>query len=132
MHRCVMTGLKMVAALALTLSAQAQAQAFQRPFPATALRGELIVGNPPQVSLNGQAAQLAPGSRIKGENNLIQLPATLVGFKLRVNYTLDNYGLIKDVWILTPAERAVHPWPHTLQEAQTWVFNPSSQTWTKP
>ena len=130
MHRCVMTGLKTMAALALTASAQAQA--LHRPFPATALRGELTLSNPPQVLLNGQDARLAPGSRIKGENNLIQLPGTLVGQTLRVNYTLDNYGLIQDVWILTPTERAVDPWPHTLQEAQTWVFNPSSQTWTKP
>ena len=55
-----------------------------------------------------------------------------LGAKLLVHYTIDSYGLVKDVWILTPDEAARKPWPTTPLEAQTWNFDWQSQTWTKP
>lgn len=130
MPRCVAVAAGLVAA-ALMLPVVATAQS-PRSFPLNALRGELTVTQPPEVLLNGQAARLAPGARIRGENNLLVLSGQAVGQKLLVNYTLDPIGLVMDVWILTPAERAVRPWPTTPAETAAWRFDIATQTWTKP
>ncbi len=113
--------------LAVVLPAVAQ---FSRPFPATALRGELVVTQPPEITLSDQPARLAPGARIRGQDNLLQMSAALVGRKFAVHYTLDPYGLVRDVWILTPAEAARTPWPATPQQAQRWSFDAAAQSWT--
>ena len=94
-----------VIALALAAALPASAQQVQRNFPAAALRGELTVVNPPEVVLNGKPARLAPGARIKGGSNLLVMSGAIVGQKLVVNYTVDTYGLVKDVWLLTPEEQ---------------------------
>jgi hypothetical protein len=125
MIRCV--AVTLLAALALPVLAQ-QAQ---RPFPPNALRGELLVEQPPAVQLNGQAARLAPGARIRGENNLLQMSGALAGQKVLVHYTVDSYGLLLDVWVLSAAERARQPWPTTPAEAAAWRFDPVAQTWSK-
>jgi hypothetical protein len=101
-----------------------------RNFPATALRGEIVVAQPPQILLNGRPAQLAPGARIRGADNMLQLSGALVNQRLVVHYTLDIVGNVHDVWVLTPAELARRPWPVTPQQAQTWLFNPDLQRWT--
>lgn len=119
-------------ACALSLPLAAAAQQVQRNFPATALRGELTVVNPPEVVLNGQPARLAPGARIKGGNNLLVMSGAIVGQKLPVHYTIDTYGLVKDVWLLREDETARKPWPKTAAEAAAWSFDPVAQTWTKP
>ena len=124
MLRCVL--------LAAGLAAAAMPCAAQRTFPQTALRGELVVVAPPDVQLNGKAARLAPGARIRNETNMVQLSGTLIGQKRIVNYTLDPLGHVHDVWILTPPEAAKQPWPRTPQEAQTWVFDTTYQRWAKP
>ena len=113
-------------------SAAAQAAA-HRSFPATALRGELQVATHPEANLNGSPARLAPGVRIRGEDNLLRIPAALVGQRLLVHYTLEpTTGLVLDVWILNPTERAREPWPATPEQARAWRFDPSAQTWTRP
>jgi hypothetical protein len=104
----------------------------QRNFPATALRGELRVVQPPEVLLNGSAARLAPGARIRDPQNMLALSGALVGQPLVVNYTLDTLGLVLDVWVLTPIERARQPWPTTPAQAQAWSFNADAQTWSRP
>ena len=126
MLRCVFP-LALGAALALPAAAQPS-----RPFPATALRGDLIVLQPPDVTLNGKPARLAPGARIRGTDNLLQMSAALVGARLVVNYTLDPYGLVHDVWILNDAERQREPWPRTPAQAASWSFDAAAQTWTRP
>ena len=118
------------AALGLALAGAVSAQT-SRPFPANALRGALVVVQPPEVQLNGQAARLAPGSRIRGADNMVQMSGALVGARLLVHYTLDPTDLVQDVWILTPDEAARKPWPSTPAEAQAWMFNPAAQAWTK-
>jgi hypothetical protein len=123
MRRC----LPLLVLLAAALPAQAQ-----RNFTQQALRGELVVGNPPEVSLNGKPARLGPGARIRDENNMLHLPATLSGRKFVVFYTLEPGGDVLDVWILNAEERARKPWPTTVKEAQTWIFNPFTQSWSKP
>jgi hypothetical protein len=117
--------------LGVTVATSAQAQ-LPRVFPQTALRGEIVVTAPPEVLLNGQPARLAPGARIRGDNNMMQLSGTLVGQRLLVNYTVDPVGLVFDVWVLRPDEAAKRPWPRTSAEAQAWVFDAAAQTWSRP
>ena len=128
MIRCVIALL-----MTLVLGSSVWAQnVVQRNFPATALRGELSFGQPPEVLLNGQAARLAPAARIRGTNNLLVMSGGLVGKKAVVHYTLDPLGLVLDVWILTEAERAKQPWPTKAADAVSWSFDPIAQVWTKP
>lgn len=126
MFRCVAAA---VLGCALTLSSAAHAQ---RTFTAKALRGEVVFGTPPQITLNGKPARLAPGARIRDENNMQHLPATLVGRKAVVLYTTELEGMLLDVWLLSRAEAARKPWPATEKEALAWRFNPDAQAWTKP
>jgi len=118
--------------LALALAGAASAQPVQRNFPATALRGEISFGQPPEVLVNGQPARLAPAARIRGLNNLLVMSGALMGQKAVVNYVLDPLGLVQDVWILTDAERAKQPWPTSKKDAQAWSFDPVAQVWKKP
>ncbi len=117
--------------LATFLALPAAAQV-QRNFTNKALRGELVFGTPPLVTLNGKPSRLSPGARIHDRGNLLLQPATLAGGKAVVNYTTELQGMVLEVWILTPAEIARQPWPRTEKEAQTWSFNDNDQTWTKP
>ncbi|MGY4827838.1 hypothetical protein ACVNIS_04575 [Sphaerotilaceae bacterium SBD11-9] len=126
MYRCLIAAF---ATVAFALPAAAQVQ---RNFPQNALRGTITFGTPPQVALNGKPTQLAPGARIRGLNNLLEMSGALVGAKGAVNYTVDQAGLVKDVWILRKEEIAMKPWPETLEQAQTWSFDPVAQVWTKP
>ncbi|MDH4053095.1 MAG: hypothetical protein OEU93_16105 [Rubrivivax sp.] len=126
MNRCVLPALALAGA-ALCLPAQAQ-----RNFPPQALRGQLVIEQPPNAQLNGERARLAPGVRIRGENNLLQMSGALAGKPLVVNFMRDDFGLITAVWILTAAERDREPWPRTAEQAALWHFDPLAQTWTKP
>jgi hypothetical protein len=101
--------------------------------PCRSRRGNLTLLEWPEASLNDTPARLAPGARIRGEDNLLQLPASLAGRTLRVHYTLEpTTGLVLDVWILNATERAREPWPATAEQARQWRFDPSAQTWTRP
>ena len=114
--------------LALATPMWAQAQ---RNFPAHALRGEMLVLQPPAVSIDGKPARLAPGARIRDENNMLAMSGALAERRLVVHYTLEPNGMLLDVWVLTPQELARQPWPKTLDEARSWVFDPVGQRWSK-
>lgn len=111
MNRCTQTFSRprrlAIAALALTALPALAQTAPVRSFPANALRGKLVVTQPPVITLDGKAAQLSPGSRIKGANNLLVLSGAIVGQELTVNYTVEHHGMIHEVWILTEAEAAL-------------------------
>ncbi len=126
MLRCA-SSLTLACVLALPLAAQAQ-----RTFTAKALRGEVVFGTPPEITLNGKAARLAPGARIRDENNMLHLPGSLAGKKFVVNYTTEFEGMLLDLWILSRSEMTRKPWPTTEKEALAWQFNPDAQAWTKP
>jgi hypothetical protein len=115
----------------LLLAGGAFAQSL-RAFPPTALRGTIEVLQSPEVALNGKPARLAASARIFGPDNLIKVPASVIGRKLVVNYTLDTQGFVHDVWILTDGEAAKKPWPTTAAEAQAWRFDRVAQIWVKP
>jgi hypothetical protein len=140
MYRCLPGAARAAArglALAVAVSAAvitalpAQAQ-MTRNFPAVALRGVIAFTDPPVITLNKVAAQLAPGVRIRGTNNGLLLQGALTGQTLTVHYTQEFSGLINQVWLLTDEELARKPWPRTLEEAQSWSFDAGTQTWTKP
>ncbi len=124
MYRCVLPLILAVSSVA----AQAQTHRF---FPANALRGELVITQFPEATINGRAARLAPGARIKNDNNLWVPPAGLTGQKLTVHYTVESTGLVMDVWVLNAVELANKPWPSTPAEAASWQFDAGTQTWAK-
>jgi hypothetical protein len=133
MNRCARAAASSALAIACLLGAtSALAQTLQRPFPANAWRGELVVGQPPLATLNGQAVRLAPGARIRNADNLLALSGTLIGQRLVVHYTLDGEGLVQDAWILSAAEAAKQPWPRNKQEAASLRFDPAAQAWSRP
>ena len=103
----------------------------QRNFPQNALRGSLVIGEAPEVLLNGRSGRLAPGARIRDTGNMAVVPAGLIGGRFLVHYTIDTSGLVKDVWILTPAEAAKR-WPSRPEEAAAWSFDPAAQVWIRP
>lgn len=115
MNRCLASrfrATRRAAALALGLLAfgvapAALAQNQPRPFPANALRGALVVVQPPVIQLDGKSAQLSPGARIRGTNNMLLMSGSLLNQELLVNYTVEPNGLVHDVWILTEAEAAL-------------------------
>ncbi len=131
MTRLVNARRAILATLMLCAAAPAAAQV-QRNFPANALRGTLVVAAPPEVLLNGVPARLAPGARIRDQNNMIAMSGPLAGQKLLVHYTVDPQGALREVWILTPAEAARRPWPETPREAQAWRFDAGAQVWFRP
>ena len=75
-----------------------------RQFPKTAVRGELIVFEAPEISMSGRIDRLSPGVRIRDANNNLILSSTLTGQRLAVNYTRDNTGLVHQIWVLNGDE----------------------------
>ena len=116
---------------AVCLAAPASAQV-QRNFPQNALRGAIVIGEAPEIALNGRPGRLSPGARIRDMNNMTVVPSAVIGGRYLVNYTIDLSGLVKDVWILRPEEAAVRPWPTTPEQAAAWSFDPAAQVWSKP
>jgi hypothetical protein len=102
-HRHLLASLLLLAG-----SATAFAQSLPpRQFPAQALRGTMVVLQPPVITMDGAPARLSPGSRIREANNALVLSAALVNRDLTVNYTLEPNGLVHVVWILTESEAAL-------------------------
>lgn len=83
---------------------QFESEAGGRNFPIGTLRGRFMVMNPPEIQLDGQPERFAPGGRIRSTQNMLVMPAAIVGQNLLVNYTRDPAGLVSQVWVLTPDE----------------------------
>ncbi len=112
------------------IGAGAHAQ-LSRNLPLNSLRGSITFDSSTQVTLNGEDARLAPGARIRGQNNMLVLSAGLIGQSYQVNYILDFQGLVKDVWLLRDDEAAAL-WPSTPKEAATWHYDGVQRVWVKP
>lgn len=80
------------------------ALAFERPFPPNAKRGKMTPAYYPEILIDGKSRQLAPSSRIFNRDNLIEMPASLRGKDIVVNYAEDGLGNIDRIWILTRDE----------------------------
>lgn len=105
MNRCESFPIRAVAAMALAFSLMpCIAQMGPRQFPPAAMRGTLVVTTPPSVLLDGRPERLSPGSRIRSQNNMLVLSATVVGQTYTANFTRDAAGLIHEVWLLSDAE----------------------------
>ncbi len=136
MFRCAIATI--TTALALAFSGQANAQPVppvhvKRHFTANALRGEVLFMSPPEVQLNGQNMRMAPGGRIRNDQNMMALSGSVVGKQFIVNYTVDDAsGMVKDIWILDELETAKEPWPRTSDEARAWQFDFAAQRWIRP
>jgi hypothetical protein len=91
----------------MTAATALPALANDRPFPANTLRGKMTPGYFPDVTIDGKARQLSPAARIFNQDNMIEMPATLRGSNIVVNYTVDAMGNIDRIWILTGDEAAV-------------------------
>ncbi|WP_332777300.1 hypothetical protein [Polaromonas sp.] len=85
-------------------TAQSEAQASVREFPKAALRGELVVLAPPEITMNGAADRLSPGARIRDSDNKLVLTGQVINQRLLVNYLRDNLGQVQQVWILNSEE----------------------------
>ena len=84
------------------------------------------------MKLNGKAARLAPGARIRNAVDQVATPGSLYDQKLTVLYTTDINGLLMDVWVLNEVELANKSWPTSPQQASQLVFDQASQLWRKP
>jgi hypothetical protein len=91
-----------VAAICL-LSGSVHAQL--RSIPDQARRGEIRHLQDADVSIDGVRQRLAPGAQIRDESNRVVVPAA-VPAGAQVKYVLNDEGLVRQVWILTPAEAA--------------------------
>ena len=80
-----------------------EAQA-QRLFPQKVQRGKITFVNTREVMLNDRPERLAPGVVVRNERNTIALTGSLRGNSYTVNYLRDPMGLVREVWILSPAE----------------------------
>ncbi len=133
MYRCVLAALALSFASAAGAQTMPQQLYLSRNFPAMTLRGQISFLSPPAIELNGQATQLSPGSRIRNQDNMVVLSASLTGQRAKVHYTVDEVTRqVRDIWILRPDEAAKTPWPDNLTDAQAWRFDPAAQRWTKP
>ena len=113
MNRCPAPSrpLRLAALCVLALAATgllpiSQAQTLHRHFPDNALRGTMVVQQPPLITLDGRQTQLSPGARIRSTGNTLLLSGALIGQQLAVNYTLEPSGSVHEVWVLTPTEIA--------------------------
>lgn len=98
-----------------------------RQFPKDALRGEMVVLAPPNISMDGKPDRLSPGARIHDANNRLVLSAALVNQKLLVNYLRESVGQVHQVWILNSEEAR-----EKRRGASTTIFNFSSGSSAAP
>jgi hypothetical protein len=85
------------------LSGSVQAQL--RSIPDQAKRGEIRHVQDLDVSIDGVRQRLAPGAQIRDQSNRVLVPAA-VPAGAQVKYLVNDEGLVRQVWILTPAEAA--------------------------
>lgn len=92
--------------LIITASAFALATFAQlRTIPDEAKRGEMRHVHDMIVEIDGVAQRLAPAAQIRDPFNRIVVPTALPS-GAQVKYLLNAEGLVRQVWILTPAEAA--------------------------
>ncbi|WP_228893761.1 hypothetical protein [Pseudoduganella aquatica] len=90
--------------LTLPLMLPSLALADSRPFPPDAKRGKMTPAWHPSIVIDGKTRTLSPAARIFNQDNMIEMPASLRGENLLVNYQEDSDGQILNVWILTREE----------------------------
>lgn len=132
MNRCTFRHAATLLLTAAALSAwpalaQTDGAPVVREFPKAALRGEMIVLAPPEISMDGKPDRLAPGARLRDSANLLVLTGQVINQKLTVNYLRDNMGLVQQVWILSEAEAELKR-PNSPASLFNFVFGSGAET----
>jgi len=97
--------IKRSAAFALLAGFAVLAFAQLRTIPQDAKRGTMRHVQETIVEIDGQQQRLAAGAQIRSESNRILVPTAVPPGSL-VKYRLDQEGLVRQVWVLTPQEAA--------------------------
>ena len=94
-------------------------------FPQKVQRGKISFTGTREVVLNDRPERLAPGVVVRNERNAIALSGSLRGNSFTVNYLRDPMGLVREIWILTPAEaeRPVRGQPATGEREPSYYAN---------
>jgi hypothetical protein len=114
--------LKAAISLLCFVAAGALAQA-ARNIPEQAKPGAITHLQDMIVSIDGVAVRLAPGVQIRDQNNFLIVP-TAVPPGSQVKYLLDQEGMVRQVWILTPEEAQQ---PAASDKAAVTPVSPASQ-----
>src|SRR2546423_7929107 len=93
--------LRVLLAFACLLSAGVYAQV--REIPGDAKRGEIRHVENMMVQIDGTRQRLAPGAQIRDTANRVVVPTALPS-GAQVKYLLNEEGMVRQVWILTPEE----------------------------
>ena len=106
-----LTSLLLATSALVAVPASAQVQSHEtgqaRNFPATALRGTLVVTGMYDAELNGKTIRMAPGMRLFSTSNALVPIHTAVGTSFTVNYVNEtSTGLLHTAWVLSPSEAA--------------------------
>ena len=88
----------------LMCAGAALAQERPRPIPEAAKSGTMSHVEDMTVEIDGQKQRLAPGAQIRDESNRIVMPAAVPAGS-KVKYIVDDDGMLRQVWILTPEEK---------------------------
>ena len=93
--------LRLLLAFACLLCAGVHAQV--RAIPGDAKRGEIRHVENMLVQIDGTPQRLAPGAQIRDASNRVLVPTALPA-GAQVKYLLNEEGMVRRVWILTPEE----------------------------
>jgi hypothetical protein len=74
-----------------------------RAFPGDVKRGEIRHVENMMVQIDGTPQRLAPGAQIRDAANRVMMPTALPA-GAQVKYLLNEEGMVRQVWILTPEE----------------------------
>lgn len=97
-------GARWIAALLWAMMAATPSPA-ARILPDNVAYGELEDLAPPYMKIGDKVYRIAPGSKIRDQNNRIVVPVSAPR-KGRIAYNVDYLGQVLGVWFLTPAEAA--------------------------
>jgi hypothetical protein len=74
-----------------------------RAIPGDAKRGEIRHVENMMVEIDRTPQRLAPGAQIRDASNRVVVPTALPA-GAQVKYLLNQEGMVRQVWILTPEE----------------------------
>lgn len=80
------------------------AMALDQPFPLNVKRGTMSPASHPTIVVDGNMRRLTAGAQIRNQDNMIQMPATIINAEYAINYTENVQGEIDRIWILTALE----------------------------
>ena len=80
----------------------------ERVFPAQTKRGKLTITAQGDVIIDGKLRNITPSTRVYSEEGLIVPIASVAANKLLINFTLNDFGDVEKIWLLT-ADEASRP-----------------------